>query len=57
MHLHIMFMCVHMYTDTVMKICLLRGLLDIVAIAILFFFFLVIDFTASISSVKGKTVF
>ena len=52
-----MFMCVHMYTDTVMKICLLRGLLDIVAIAILFFFFLVIDFTASISSVKGKTVF
>ena len=56
MHLHIMFMCVHMYTDTVMKICLLRGLLDIVAIAILFFF-LVIGFTASISSVKGKTVF
>lgn len=54
MHLHIMF--THMYTDMVMKICLLRGLLDIVAIAILFFF-LVIGFTASISSVKGKTVF
>ena len=55
MHLHIMF--THMYTDMVMKICLLRGLLDIVVIAILFFFFLVIDFTASISSVKGKAVF
>ena len=46
-----MFMYVHMYTDMDMKICLLRGILDIVARTSFFFFFL-----ASVSSVKGKTV-
>ena len=48
-----MFMYVHMYTDMDMKICLLRGILDIVARTSSFFFFF---FLASVSSVKGKTV-